>query len=182
MNRKYFKLAVGLFLILAFFVSSVVFCPYPVSAKQKDKHDSNKKEDKHKDKDKDSKQKNQSFDKWSNKTGDGVIVKGSPYHKGPEVDIDGKKGDKVGAFRSGKVEYAGPKGGFGKTVIIKDKKGNQEQYSHLDSINVKAGQKVKENKKIGTIGTTGTVIKGKGDGSHLHFQETDNKGKLISPR
>ena len=104
------------------------------------------------------------------------------YHKGPEVDIDGKKGDKVKAFRGGKVEYADNKGAYGNTVIIKDKKGNREQYSHLDSINVKPGQKVKNNKKIGTIGTTGNVIKGQnGDGSHLHFQETDKSGKLIPP-
>jgi murein DD-endopeptidase MepM/ murein hydrolase activator NlpD len=129
------------------------------------------------------KKKTQSFNKWESKTGNGNIISGSPYHKGPEVDIDGKKGDKVGAFRGGKVVYAGRKGAFGNTVIVKDKKGNLEQYSHLNSVNAGVGNKVHPNQKIGTIGNTGNVIAGsRGDGSHLHFQETNKKGVLIRPR
>jgi murein DD-endopeptidase MepM/ murein hydrolase activator NlpD len=137
-----------------------------------------------KDKKKDSKkEKTQSFEKYESKTGNGKVITGSPYHKGPEVDIDGNKGDKVGAFKGGKVVYAGPKGSFGNTVIVEDKNGNKEQYSHLNNINTGVGSKVKPNQKIGTIGNTGNVIAGpKGDGSHLHFQETNKKGALIRPR
>lgn len=146
----------------------------------KDRHDDKPKHHKEKN---DKQPKKQSFDKWRDKTGTGKEMQGSPYHKGPEVDIDGNKGDKVGAFRSGTVEYAGKKGGFGNTVIIKDKKGDKEQYSHLDQINVKSGKKVKQNQKLGTIGTTGKVISvGEGDGSHLHYQQTNKDGKLIQPR
>ena len=137
------------------------------------------KKDKHKEK----KAETQSFEKWEKKTGNGQVVSGSSFHKGPEVDIDGNKGDKVGAFRGGKVIYSGSKGSFGNTVIIQDKKGNTEQYSHLDNINVNVGKKLKPNQKIGTIGNTGNVISGHGgDGSHLHYQEANKDGMLISPR
>lgn len=149
-------------------VLSVIF-PLTTLAKDKKKHSK--------------KEKTQSFEKWESKTGSGNVIKGSPYHKGQEVDIDGNKGDKVGAFRGGKVVYAGPKGSFGNTVIVKDKKGNLEQYSHLDKVDAQVGNKVKQNQRIGTIGSTGNVIAGpRGDGSHLHFQEMNNKGALIRPR
>lgn len=153
------------------------------AAYSKDKHDDKPKHHEKKDNKHDSPQVKQSFNEWRGKTGTGEVMKGSPYHKGPEVDIDGKKGDKVGAFRGGKVEYAGPKGDFGNTVIVKDKRGDREQYSHLDRIDVKSGQKVKQNQRVGAVGTTGNVIgSGGSDGSHLHYQQTDKKGKLIPPR
>ncbi len=164
--------------IVMFLSALVAFALVSGPVNSKDRHDDksehhNKKDNKH----------DQSFDQWRAKTGTGQVMKDSSLHKGPEVDIDGKKGDKVGVFRSGKVEFSGPKGDFGNTVIVKDKRGNREQYSHLDRIDVKPGQKVKQNQRVGTVGTTGNVVGfGGGDGSHLHFQQTDKKGRLIPPR
>ena len=133
---------------------------------------------------------NQSLGQWEKNTGNGRIVSGSDYHAGRNaVDIDGKIGDPVKPFRGGKVvgidnKFDGNKQAdpYGKSVIVKDNKGEMYRYSHLDQVNVKPGQKVSTKKNIGTIGNTGqtTALPG-GDGSHLDFEQMGKNGK-ISPQ
>ncbi|MFF3150779.1 peptidoglycan DD-metalloendopeptidase family protein, partial [Streptomyces sp. NPDC057927] len=105
------------------------------------------------------------------------------------IDIAGKRGQKVEANANGKVTFAGKGVGnsasYGNYIKIKGKGGKEYLYAHLDSVNVKKGQKVKVGQKLGAIGNTGTVQtvgnKKTGAGSHLHYEEWIN-GKRIDPK
>ena len=124
------------------------------------------------------------FDSYISGTGNGRVVTGSPYHKGLEVDIDGKIGDPIKAFIGGeivKVQTSKESGGYGNSVIVKDANGNTYRYAHLNGMNVTVGQQVNAGGLLGTMGNTGNVIGGKGgDGSHLHIEAKGPDGKLIS--
>jgi len=102
---------------------------------------------------------------------------GSPLGK-PGLDVDLKVGDPVTAPQSGKVVYAGEKGGFGNVVQIQDKTGKIIQLAHLDSADVKKGQFISAGQLVGKGGKTGSVIPvGGGDGSHLDITVYDKSGK-----
>jgi len=123
-----------------------------------------------------------SFDEYAAKTGNGNIVSGSPYHKGFEVDIDGKIGDPVLSFSGGKVvEAEQGDSGFGNTVVVETPDGQRVRYAHLDSIAVRPGQQVGAGTFLGGMGNTGSTIPlGEGDGSHLHIEARDMGGNLVS--
>ena len=129
------------------------------------------------------------FDEYSQKVGNGNVIKGSPKHKGFEVDIDGKVGDPIPAFTGGKVVEVkagcavGDKecnGGYGNTVVVEDSQGNRVRYAHLDQPSVTQGQLIPPGSQVGTMGNTGFVIPmGEGDGSHLHIEARDKNNKLV---
>ena len=122
------------------------------------------------------------FDEYTKSIGTGTVVKGSPYHKGFEVDIDGKINDPIAAFTGGKVVAVdiNGTGSFGKNVTIEDSAGNKVRYAHMNGVTVNKGDVVAPGQFIGPMGNTGTVIvTGKGDGSHLHIEARDKSGKLI---
>lgn len=109
-------------------------------------------------------------------TGSGVQVKGSPYHKGGEMDIDGKIGDPIKAYTDGKVVDTGWNNDYGNYVIVQDPSGKKWIYGHMndiqipENVNVYAGQSL-----LGEIGNTGNTIAGKGgDGSHLHLEQLNH--------
>jgi murein DD-endopeptidase MepM/ murein hydrolase activator NlpD len=107
---------------------------------------------------------------------------GSPVWK-YGLDVDVKKGDPVKSPVSGTVIAAGKNGGFGNQVKIKTDDGSEIWLSHFDSMNVKAGQKIKAGQVIALGGNTGTVIKGKGgDGSHVDITMPNGKGGYFSAR
>lgn len=95
------------------------------------------------------------------------------------TDIDGSIGDRLDSNVSGTVMFAGNKGnGLGNYVLIKAADGVEHLFAHLAKVAVKAGDKVVAGIKIGEIGNSGNVIKGKnGDGSHLHYETRDKNGK-----
>jgi len=83
---------------------------------------------------------------------------GSRLHRG--VDIAAPRGTPVVAVASGTVSRS-IGGAGGKEIWINGK----YYYAHLDTFNVKEGQKVKKGQVIGTVGSTGTSS----SGPHLHF-------------
>jgi murein DD-endopeptidase MepM/ murein hydrolase activator NlpD/cell wall-associated NlpC family hydrolase len=120
----------------------------------------------------------------ADKEGEGEGVYGSDRAGGARkhqgVDIEGNVGDRVGSFASGTVLAAGPRGGYGNTVIVQHDDGKMTLYAHLDGINVKPGQKVGQNEQLGTMGRTGNTPS-TGD-THLHFEmiEGSKKGDVYS--
>lgn len=96
------------------------------------------------------------------------------YH--PGVDIANASNPPVMAAATGTVVAAGWNGGgYGNYVIIDHGNGSQTLYGHLlsNSIVVKAGDKVKQGQKIGTMGSTG-----RSTGTHLHFEIRSGGGKV----
>ena len=89
-------------------------------------------------------------------------------HKG--IDIDGAIGDLLQSNVKGKVVAKGRDNVSGNYVYVMDDNGLKHFYAHLDSISVAVNDIVDVGTKLGTIGNTGNVVKGKGgDGSHLHY-------------
>lgn len=97
-------------------------------------------------------------------------------HKG--IDLGAAKGTPVRAAADGVVIAAGAlaenDGRYGIAVII-DHGGRQSLYAHLDSVAVKAGERVAAGRTIGAVGETGLAT-----GPHLHF-EVRQDGRLLDP-
>ncbi len=92
---------------------------------------------------------------------------GSKYWK-PGLDIDLKIGDDVSSAKGGEVIFSGVNGGFGNQVKVRDSRGNELWYSHLDNNTSKVGDKVEVGQSLGTGGNSGkTYSPAGGDGSHL---------------
>ena len=69
----------------------------------------------------------------------------------------------------------------GNEIVIQHSDNLLTRYAHLDEINVKEDQFVKDGEKIGTMGNTGTVYSTNGgDGSHMHFEVIEN-GQRVDP-
>ncbi len=97
-------------------------------------------------------------------------------HQG--IDYVAKSGSTVFSAADGIVVVADNKtlnSNYGNTVLIQHKNGYQTLYSHLDSIEVTAGNWIKAGQNIGIIGSTG-----KATGVHLHF-EVIKDNQRISP-
>jgi len=72
------------------------------------------------------------------------------------------------AAAAGKVTFSKSTNGYGNTVMIVHSIGGktfETVYAHLQSMNVKVGQTVKQGERIGVKGTTGNST-----GIHLHFE------------
>jgi murein DD-endopeptidase MepM/ murein hydrolase activator NlpD len=80
------------------------------------------------------------------------------------LDLASLAASPVPASNSGTVIYAKELGIYGQCVIIDHGLGLQSLYSHLSSIDVKAGDKVNKGQIIGHTGATGMA-----GGDHLHF-------------
>ena len=76
------------------------------------------------------------------------------------------------------MDFAGPIGTpiyYGKCILIDHGFNYQTQYAHLDSYNVKKGQKVKRGDIIGYMGNTGQST-----GPHVHYEVLKN-GVAVNP-
>ncbi|MFS0709866.1 M23 family metallopeptidase [Brevundimonas phoenicis] len=93
------------------------------------------------------------------------------------IDIAVPIGTPVVAPADGVVEFAGPRGRGGNTVLIRHADGRVTGYAHLDSINVKAGDRVSQGTAFAASGNTGNST-----GPHLHFSARDAEGRRIDPR
>jgi len=95
-------------------------------------------------------------------------------HKG--LDFRGKRGEIVKSTASGRVTYAGRRGGYGNCIVINHGNGFETYYGHLSKILISEGSQVKAGDNIGKIGSTG-----RSTGPHLHY-EIHKNGKIINPR
>ena len=91
------------------------------------------------------------------------ILKTYRAHLG--TDYGAPTGTPVQTIGSGRVEFAGRKGGDGNMVRIAHSNGYETYYLHLSRIFVHAGEHVEIGKTIGLVGMTGLAT-----GPHLDFR------------
>lgn len=84
------------------------------------------------------------------------------YHVGYDLSVT--KHYPAEASNNGTVAFVGNLGIYGNTVILDHGLGLYTLYSHLNSIDVKVGDAVKQRQAIGRTGETGLAA-----GDHLHF-------------
>ena len=80
------------------------------------------------------------------------------------IDYATPVGTAIKAAYSGRVIFAGRKGGYGKTVVIKHHAGYKTLYAHLSRFHTHVGAHVKTGDLIAYSGNTG-----RSTGPHLHF-------------
>lgn len=101
------------------------------------------------------------------------------FHKGADLCIKGGTlGKEVTSTAYGVVEQVIPSsksGGYGLMVVIDHGNNVKSAYAHLNSIDVKEGQEVKNGERIGSAGNTGNS-----SGAHLHFELRIN-GEHVNP-
>ncbi len=85
------------------------------------------------------------------------------------TDYYAPTGAPVQTIGSGRVLFAGWKGGGGRTVHIRHSNGYETMYLHLSRILVRAGERVQQGQRIGLVGSTGLAT-----GSHLDFRITQH--------
>lgn len=96
------------------------------------------------------------------------------------IDIQGREGDAVVAWRGGTARaYSQPRGA-GNYIEIDHGDGTTSRYMHLGTMRVPPGQsfQVREGERIGTMGRSGNVPD-QGD-THLHF-EIRRQGRDVDP-
>lgn len=103
------------------------------------------------------------------------ILKIRRMHNG--LDMLANTGTPVYAPGDGKIEYAGWRGGYGKTIIINHGFGYKTLYAHLNDMEVKKGQKISRGDLIAHSGNTGKLS----TGPHLHY-EVKHNGIAVNPR
>ncbi len=91
------------------------------------------------------------------------------------LDWAGPRNTPILATADGVVKQAGRQGGYGNLVIIEHDFGIETYYAHLNSVNVRAGQRVSRGERIGGMGTTGAST-----GVHLHYEVRVN-GRPVNP-
>lgn len=116
----------------------------------------------------------------SSKYGPRTIRGKTGFHKG--IDMAAVKGTPVSAALAGKVIEAQYLPGYGNTILLSHSKRFRTRYAHLHKLLVEVGQAVTSGQLIGTVGSTGHVLKSKfgSSGSHLHF-EVYSHGRAVNP-
>lgn len=94
-------------------------------------------------------------------------------HKG--LDFGAMRGTPIMATADGRVTMSKRVPTFGKVVIINHGFGFETVYGHMQSFNVKVGDKVKRRDVIGLVGNTG-----RSKGPHLHYEVRVNS-KQVDP-
>ena len=102
-------------------------------------------------------------------------------HRG--IDIASKFNTPVPAYMGGKVVENRKSPTWGNTVVVQDKLGNFNRYSHLSGSWVRVGEQVEPGMPIGGIGRSGSVYSQTpgGDPSHLDFRIYNLAKKYFSP-
>ncbi|SDZ28209.1 Peptidase family M23 [Jannaschia faecimaris] len=91
------------------------------------------------------------------------------------MDFAAGRGTPILATAEGTVIHAGWQSGYGKLVKIRHPLGFETRYAHLNSIDVRQGQRVSRGQNIGGMGTTG-----RSTGVHLHYEIRRN-GEALNP-
>ena len=96
-------------------------------------------------------------------------------HKG--TDYAAPTGTPIKAAGNGKVIFAGTKGGYGRTVIIRHGQSYKTLYAHMHKYGkgIRSGKKVKQGQIIGYVGKSGLAT-----GPHLHYEFYKN-GAVRNP-
>lgn len=103
----------------------------------------------------------------------------SGTHKG--IDIAIPQGTSLQSPISGTVTYAGVDGGWGGTIVIEDVEGNEVRLSHLSSIGIRPGMKIRKGESIAQSGgSKGTKGAGNSTGPHIDLRVKVN-GKYVDP-
>ena len=86
-------------------------------------------------------------------------------HKG--TDYAAPTGTPIKAAGNGKVEFAGVKGGYGRTVVIRHGQSYKTLYAHMHKYGkgIRTGTRVKQGQIIGYVGKSGLAT-----GPHLHYE------------
>lgn len=86
-------------------------------------------------------------------------------HEG--TDYAAPPGTPIKAAGDGRVQFAGWKGGYGRTVVLQHGDNISTLYAHMRGIakGVKNGTRVKQGETIGYLGSSGMVT-----GPHLHYE------------
>ncbi|OGA52645.1 MAG: hypothetical protein A3G24_15360 [Betaproteobacteria bacterium RIFCSPLOWO2_12_FULL_62_13] len=87
---------------------------------------------------------------------------GTSYHLGYDLSVT--KQYPVEAANSGTVAFVGDLGIYGNTVILDHGFGLFTLYGHMSSVDVKAGDSIKQRQILGKTGETGLAV-----GDHLHY-------------
>ena len=90
-------------------------------------------------------------------------------------DLASTKQSPVPAANKGVVVFAGPLSIYGNAVVLDHGLGLQTLYGHLSSFDVKVGDPVDKEQKLGHTGSTGLAI-----GDHLHYEVLVN-GISVTP-
>lgn len=103
---------------------------------------------------------------------------GNEFHRG--LDIAAEKGQDILSPIDGVVVSGGsdPEG-YGNYSVIRDSKGNNHIFAHMDTIGYGIGDHVSKNDVIGQVGSTG-----RSTGDHLHYEirKNGNRYSTIDPR
>lgn len=89
------------------------------------------------------------------------------------IDIAAPKGTPIKAPAGGKILKTGNYFFNGNTVFIDHGQGLVTMYCHMDKIDVKAGQQIKQGEAFGTIGMTGRAT-----GPHVHWSISLNDTRV----
>lgn len=99
--------------------------------------------------------------------------RGGALHTG--MDIAGRGGDPIYAYKSGLVTFSGWGGSYGYMLKVDHGNGVSTWYAHSSKLLVKAGDTVEMGQTIALEGTTGNST-----GNHLHFEIRIN-GIAVNP-
>ena len=93
------------------------------------------------------------------------------------TDFAAPTGRNIYAAGDGRIEFAGNKGGYGKTIIINHQNGYKTLYAHQNAFakGIRQGKNIKKGEHIGYVGNTGLS-----SGPHLHLGLYRN-GTAIDP-
>jgi murein DD-endopeptidase MepM/ murein hydrolase activator NlpD len=93
------------------------------------------------------------------------IMRFKEFHSG--VDWAAPMGTPIFAAGNGTIEEIGPKGGYGKYVLIRHADGYETAYGHMIAFarGLDVGSKVRQGQVIGFVGSTGVST-----GAHVHFE------------
>ena len=95
------------------------------------------------------------------------------YHEG--LDLIVARGTPVLATADGTVTGASSSRTTGNTVRIRHEGGYETVYAHLESMSVRAGQRVRAGQKVGAVGMSGQAV-----APHLHY-EVRRDGAALDP-
>ncbi|MCR9144819.1 MAG: M23 family metallopeptidase [bacterium] len=101
---------------------------------------------------------------------------GFEFHTG--FDTAGPMGTPIHATGPGTVyRVYNMRNGYGRAVVIRHKFGLFSMFAHLNRIDVRQGETIFRNQRIGTMGRTGRAT-----GTHLHYEIWSGTSQRIDPK